>query len=201
MDMPFLQQLGAWIAGAAAFLGPWGVFLIALADSALVPMPQGVDTLLIAQAIATPETAYLGAALGTAGSLLGSLVLYGVARGAGKSVLERRLSEHGVRKLRRTMGQWGAAALVPVTMIPLPLPMKPVVLAAGAFQMPVPSFCAAIAGARVVRYFGQVLLARRYGSDVVLLAAQHAHLALATFVALGAGLIAVHFLSNRWLNR
>ena len=70
VDMPFLQQLGAWIAGAAAFLGPWGVFLIALADSALVPMPQGVDTLLIAQAIATPETAYLGAALGTADRFL-----------------------------------------------------------------------------------------------------------------------------------
>jgi len=71
--LAFVRQLGEWVAAAAGFLGPWGVFLIALADSAFIPMPQGVDALLLAQAIATPGSAYWAAGLGTVGSVIGSV--------------------------------------------------------------------------------------------------------------------------------
>ncbi len=164
-------------------------------------MPQGVDTLLIAQAIATPQIAYLSAVLGTAGSLVGSLFLYTVGRRAGRSILDRKLSAEGVGRLARIVGTWGPAALIPVTMIPLPLPMKPVVLAAGVFQMPVAAYCAAIVGARLVRYVGLVFLALRYGPEAMALAAEHAHLALLACVLAGLTLYAVHVLSQRWLNR
>ena len=163
-------------------------------------MPQGVDTLLIAQAIAVPEIAYFAAALGTAGSLAGSLVLYVLARRAGRPILERRMSEDGVRKLGGIVGRWGPTALIPVTMIPLPLPMKPVVLAAGVFQMPLAAFCSAVAFARVARYFGLVFLARQYGSDALALAVEHAHLALLACILLCIALFAIHTLSKRWLD-
>jgi hypothetical protein len=41
-----LKEFARW----AIALGPWGIFLLSLGDSALIPMPQGVDALLIAQA-------------------------------------------------------------------------------------------------------------------------------------------------------
>ncbi len=189
------------MAGAAAFLGPWGVFFIALADSAFVPMPQGVDALLLAQAIATPEIAHLAAGLGVLGSLIGSVVLYFLARRAGKAMLERRLSAAGIHRLSELVGKWGAAALIPVTMIPMPMPMKPMVLAAGIFQMPLASFCLAVAVSRIVRYFGVVFLAMRYGDRALELAADHLHLAIVGCALFAALFVGVHQLSTRWLNR
>lgn len=199
--LSWVRQLGEWIAAAAAFLGPWGVFFIALADSALIPMPQGVDALLVAQSIASPRVPVLAAGLGVLGSLLGSVILYCVGRGVGSATLAKKLSPAGVRRLQDLVGRWGAALLLPVTAIPLPLPMKPVVLAAGIFQMPLGSFCLAIVFARSVRYFGIVLLARRYGEQALTYAAEHAAVAVAACAVLVATFVAAHWLSNRWLNR
>ena len=189
------------MAAAAAFLGPWGVFLIALADSAFIPMPQGVDALLLAQAIATPDHAYLAAGLGCMGSVIGSAVLYSLARRAGQAMLRKRISEHGIQRLSDLVGQWGAAALIPVSMVPLPLPMKPVVLAAGIFQMPLGWFCLAVGFSRVVRYFGVVYLGIRYGDRAMELAADHLYIVVVLCVVLVALFVAIHRFSNRWLNR
>lgn len=197
--VPWLRQIGVWIAAVAAFLGPWGVFVIAFSDSALIPMPQGVDALLLAQAIASPDIAYLAAGLGILGSTMGSVVLYLIGRRAGQTFLAKRISETGIRRLSELMGRWGAALVIPVAMVPLPLPMKPVVLSAGVFQMPLVSFCLAVAVARFVRYYGIVFFARRYGESALELLTANWYVALiacALFVAL---FVAVHRLSSRWL--
>lgn len=199
--LSWIRQLGQWIAGAAAFLGPWGVFVIALSDSAFIPMPQGVDALLVAQAIATPEVAYLAAGLGALGSVVGSTVLYFLARGVGQGLLVKRLSSTGINRLSQLIGTWGAALLIPVTMIPLPMPMKPVVLAAGVFRMPLVSFWIAIGFSRLVRYFGIAFLGLQYGERGLALALENMYLALFGCVISIALFISVHRLSNRWLNR
>ena len=199
--LPWVRHIGEWIAATAVFLGPWGVFFVALADSAFVPMPQGVDALLLAQAISSPDIAYLAAGLGVLGSVFGSVVLYFVGRGAGHAMLRKRLSAEGVQRLSQLVGQWGAALLIPVTMTPLPMPMKPVVLASGIFRMPLHSFCMAIALSRAVRYFTVVYLARRYGERALDFAMEHIYVALLVcglFVAL---FVVVHRLSNRWLSQ
>ncbi len=196
-----MRQLGEWIAGVATFLGPWGVFFVSLADSAFIPMPQGVDALLLAQAIASPDVAYLSAGLGVLGSLLGSTALYFLARRAGHSTLHRNMSSDGIRRLSGLVGRWGAALVIPVTMTPLPLPMKPVVLAAGVVQMPLVAFCLAILSARLVRYGGIVFLGLRYGERGLELAVANAHLAVLACAVFAALFVLVHRLANRWLNR
>lgn len=199
--LSWLRQLGVWVAGAAAFLGPWGVFVIALADSALIPMPQGVDALLVAQALASPAIAYPAAGLGVVGSLAGSVALYFVGRGMGRAMLGKRLSPAGVERLRKLVSQWGATLLVPVTTIPLPLPMKPVVIAAGIFRMPLHSFCLAIAVSRCIRYFGVTYLALRFGERALDFAGDHMYLALLGCALFAALFVTVHRMSNRWLNQ
>lgn len=193
--------MGEWIAGAAILLGPWGVFCVSLADSAFIPMPQGVDALLVAQGLARPDIAYLAAGLGVLGSVLGSVVLYFLARRVGRSMLSKRLSPGGIQRLSDLVGRWGAALLVPVAMIPLPLPMKPVVLAAGVFQMPLPAFCAAIGAARLVRYFGIVFLSLRFGDRALEYAGDHLALAGGVCALCAAVFVLVHRASNRWLDR
>ena len=164
-------------------------------------MPQGVDALLLAQGIADPAVAYLAAGLAVVGSTLGSVTLYLLSRRAGQAMLGKRVSPEGIRHLGELVGRWGAALLIPVTLIPLPLPMKPVVIASGIFQMPLPSFCAAIALSRVLRYFGVVFLAVHYGRRAMSLAMENVHLAAAACLLLVAIFIAVHRHGNRWLNQ
>ena len=191
-----MGQFGERLAAAAVVLGPWGIFLAALADNAFIPFPQGVDALLVAQALAAPSTVYLAAGLGVAGSLIGSVVLYFLARKAGAAMLRKRVSEAGMRRMQQTIEEYGAAALIPPAAIPLPLPMKPVVLAAGIFQMPLGPFCAAIVFARVLRYFGVAYLTLRFGGDALAFAEEHALAAALLCVALTAAFYCV----NRWSN-
>ena len=199
--LSWVRQIGEWIVGAAAFLGPVGVFVVAFSDSAFIPLPQGVDALLLAHALARPETAYLAAGLAVLGSVLGSTVLYFLGKRGGHAMLRRRLTPQGIDRLSGLVGRWGAALLIPVTMIPLPLPMKPMVLAAGIFQMPLPSFCVAIGLSRVPRYFGVAYLSVEYGGRALELAGEHLPLAVMLSLLLIAAFAAAHTLSNRWLNR
>ncbi len=192
-----MKQLQAWLASAAATLGPWGIFLVALGDSAFIPLPQGVDALLIAQAIAAPSTAYLAAGLAVIGSVLGSLILYGIGRRGGRLMLEKKASSKGIAGMQRQIEKYDALVLLLPTMIPLPLPMKLFVIAAGVFQMKLARFIAVIAFARCVRYFGEAFVARRYGEETTVFLKENTLLAAA--VALG--LVGLFFLVHRWSTR
>lgn len=185
-----LKEFARW----ATALGPWGIFLISLSDSALIPMPQGVDALLIAQSIAAPETAYFAATLAILGSLLGSLILYYMARRGGQIMLEKKASRVGVEKMRRQVEEYGAMVLFLPTAVPLPLPMKLFVIAAGVFQMRLLPFCAVLLVARSIRYFGEAYIATRYGDRTTEFLSENA--LLAGVIALV--IVAVFFLVHRW---
>lgn len=192
-----MKGFGNWLAKSAAALGPWGLFLIALGDSAFIPLPQGVDALLIAQSIAAPSSAYFAATLAVAGSVLGSYILYFISKRGGEKMLEKKASQKGARKLHQNVERYGALALIPPTMIPLPLPMKLFVIAAGVFQMPIPQFLAAITFARCVRYFGEAFVAVRYGERTTDFLRENA----LAGVAIGLGLVALFFVIHRWSTR
>ena len=51
------------IAAALQAWGPGGAFLLALLDSAGIPLPGGVDALLILTAVTNPDLAYFTAAV------------------------------------------------------------------------------------------------------------------------------------------
>ena len=192
-----MKKLGSWLVQSVSALGPWGIFLVALADSAFIPLPQGVDALLIAQSIAQPSTAYAAAALAVLGSLIGSLVLYGIAYRGGRVMLAKRVSPEGMAKLERQTQEFGALVLIPPMMLPLPLPTKIFVLAAGVFQMNVWRFVAATVFGRSVRFFGEAALALRYGHDTTTFLKQNAPIAIGVTLVL----IGVFYGINRWSTR
>lgn len=188
-----LSNLASWL----TTLGPYGLFLLSFLDSAMIPMPQGVDALVIAQAIAEPSSAYLGAGLAALGSLAGCLILYSVARRGGRAVLERKTSTAGIDKIRRRIEKFDALVLLLPTMIPLPLPMKIFVMAAGVFEMRLPRFIAVILFARFVRYFGEAFIAIRYREETTTFLSEHA----LTGVLLGLVLVAIFYAVHRWSTR
>lgn len=192
-----MKKFGAWLVQSVSTLGPWGIFLVSLADSAFIPLPQGVDALLIAQAVAAPSTAWLSAALATVGSLIGSLVLYFLAYKGGRVMLSKRVSPEGMAKLERQTHQFGALVLILPMMLPLPLPTKIFVIAAGVFQMSVWRFVAATVFGRSVRFFGEAALALKYGPGTAAFLKQNAIFAVAIAVAL----VGLFYLINRWSTR
>ncbi len=169
-----MKQIGHWLSQHILPLGAPGVFLLALVDSGLVPIPQGVDVLLFAQVVRNPAAALFYAALATAGSLLGCVFLYSISRRAGEIALARRTSPERITSIRRQIEKYKALTLVLPAMIPLPLPMKLFVIAAGVFRVRLTHFTLAILFGRVIRFFGIALLAQRYGEQTWTLIRQNA---------------------------
>lgn len=192
-----MKEFGKWLAGSVATLGPWGLLLVAFGDSAFIPMPQGVDALLITTAIAAPSTAWFAAALAVIGSVAGSLILYAIARRGGRAMLLKKVSPAGMERLEAVTLKYGAAAIIPPMMIPLPLPTKLFVIAAGVFQMRLGPFILAATVGRSIRYFGEAALALKYGEGTPQLLKDNAWQA----TGIGLLLVVLFIVVNRWSSK
>ena len=187
-----LNSLKGPLAQSVLGLGAWGPFLIALLDSAFIPLAQSVDLLILVQAASAPDTAYVPALPAVIGSTLGSFILYTLARQGGRWLLGKKLSGPRAERTHRRIETYGAGALILPTMLPLPLPVRPLVIAAGVFRMKPGRFLAAIAPARTVRYVGLAFAAAHFGESVPTFLQQYA-LELAVMLAvLGVVAFAVH---------
>jgi membrane protein YqaA with SNARE-associated domain len=158
-----LAAIQAW----ASQLGGVGLFVIAALDSSFLSFPQVNDLLIIFLSTRNPELMPYYAAMTTAGSLLGCLMLYGVARTGGEMFLRKRLSAAKVNRGMALYQRWGLLAVVVPSLLPPPTPFKLFVLLAGAAAVAPLRFALAIVIGRGIRYFGQGYLAVLYGERAV----------------------------------
>jgi len=139
--------------------GPLGVFILAALDSAGVPIPGGVDALLLVLSSTRPDLAYLSAGLAVAGSAIGSMSLFYIAKAGGEVLLHRHTSASPrAAKLREWFHTYGLITVFIPALLPIPLPMKVFVLCAGVFDVHPATFLAVILAARLPRYFGLAYL-------------------------------------------
>lgn len=154
-----MRKLALWL---QAF-GPPGAFAIALIDSAGIPLPGGVDAVLVLTAITNPGLATLSAFLAVLGSAIGCMILFLIARKGGKVYLERHASSPRALKFRAWFGHYGLLTVFIPALVPIPLPVKVFVLSAGALGVRPRSFLLTILAARIPRYFGLAYLGARLG--------------------------------------
>ncbi len=156
-------------------LGSWGVFAIAGMDSALVGMP--LDPVVAGYVYARPARFLLYVFMASAGSAVGSAVLYGIGYKGGEVLLERRMSKAKFEKMRSSFDRHEFWALMLPSMVPPPFPFKVFVLAAAAFEMNFWHFLGAIFAGRFIRFLILALLVIKFGPEVVSfvgkLASQH----------------------------
>lgn len=154
----FLETLKSW--------GAFGAFLVALIDGAGLPNPGGPDYLLLFLGWKSPSTAYLCAATTCAGSLLGIMFLYWLARKGGEQYLDRKASGPRAMRLRRWFKRYGLVTVFIPALVPVvPLPLKVFVLSAGALGVRPLTFLATVAAGRVPRYFGLAWVAKSLSGD------------------------------------
>lgn len=165
-------------------LGPVGLFLLALLDSIGVPIVGGVDALLVVLANQRPELAYLCAGLAVLGSLVGSVVLFFIARKGGEKYLAKLTSGVRGQKFRRWFDKYGLVTVFVPAISVIPMPMKAFVACAGVLGTRPLSFSLTVLAARVPRYFFLAWLGKEMGSQALTWIKQHS-------VQFGLGLVAL----------
>ena len=143
-------------------LGLPGLFLIALLDSAGIPLPGGVDLVLMLLAWQEPSLFIRIALTAAVGSTLGCLVLYRLGlTGGGRAV--RRLDPNKRQWVTEKVRDNDVAAMMLAVLAPPPFPTKIFMLVAGLVGMSWSRFTVAVFIGRMMRFTGEAYLAVRLG--------------------------------------
>jgi len=173
-----------------------GMFLVAVADSSFLSIPEGNDLLIVI--LSTGKTwdrmAYY-VAMTILGSTIGCLLLYAVGRKGGSPLLRRRFSAQAVERAESLFRRYGLLTVVIPSVLPPPCPFKIFVFSAGVFRVGLPGFLTAVAVGRTIRYSMWGILAVLYGASVKTFMQQNLPtvgiVLLAFFVVAAGGFIAL----------
>ncbi len=167
-------------------LGAWGVFAIAGLDAAALGLP--LDVVVAGYVYQDPSRFLLYVFMASAGSALGSIVLYVIGYEGGEALLRKRISPERFDKLHRTFDKHPFWSLMFPAMLPPPTPFKLFVLAAAVSEMQFSHFLLAIFSGRFVRFLLLAFLTLKFGPEFVHVSGrlfrQHFHWVLAA-VAVG----------------
>ncbi len=144
-----------------------GLFLLALLDSTGIPIVGGVDALLTVLAYQKPEWAYACAGLAVLGSLIGSLILFFIARKGGQKYLDRLTQGARGQRFRNWFDRYGLVTVFVPAISVLPMPMKAFVACAGVLGIRPLAFALTVLLARVPRYFFLAWLGREMGDQAL----------------------------------
>lgn len=162
MIAPVKFHLPNWLQAIVTAAGGPGLFLISFLDSSVLTFPVINDLLLIDLAVQYPARMPYYAAMATLGSVLGCVLLYYVARKGGEAMFHKHAGPRAQR-IRAWTQRNGFLGILVTALLPPPTPFKIFVIAAGALEMPIRSFVLGLLLARAIRYFGEGVLAVRYG--------------------------------------
>ena len=150
-------------------LGGLGQFALGVLDSSFLVMPLGNDLLMVALAARRHSFLLMTyyAAMATAGSVVGCLLMDVISRKGGEEVLDRHISSRTLKfvecKVRKSAG-W---ALAFASLMPPPFPFTPFVIAAAALEYPREKLLTVIGIARFIRFFLIGVLALIFGRRIL----------------------------------
>lgn len=152
--------------------GPFGLFGIALFDSALIPLPGGPDAVLILLSTARPAWVPIYVVAATLGSVIGCVIFYYISRRAGRRAL-KRFSPRRQERVKELIDRYDVLSVLVSSILPPPFPFKLFIATAGVFRFSVARFALAVAAGRAFRYTLIGYLAAHYGEHARVLLAQY----------------------------
>ena len=198
--MKLFHKVGGALGHLAQYLvtfGAAGLFVIAFLDSVFVPLPGGVDAVMILLSTSRPAWFPIYAAGATLGSLIGCVVLYQISQRAGRRALAR-FSERKQARVRELIERYDVLAVLVASLLPPPFPFKLFVVSAGVFRFSLWRFVIAIAAGRAFRFLLEGYLAARYGEHAKdILAQYYPYIGLGLAVLLVVGFVVRNLLKNR----
>jgi membrane protein YqaA with SNARE-associated domain len=149
-------------------LGPLGLFLVAVVDSSIIPLPiPGTTDLLLLLLVSHQGNPWLFAIAAIAGSILGGYTTWHLGRRGGDAALHRWVSVRLRARILDGVEQHPVLAVFLPAVLPPPIPLSPFILASGALGVSRRRFLIVFATARSLRYGLIAWLAVVYGRHVV----------------------------------
>ena len=175
----WLKRWNLLLLGLLKPLGFWGIGIIALVDSAAIPMP--LDPMVVDYVANDHARAVLYCVMAALGSALGSLLPYYLGRAGGELFLLKRINRQRYEKLRDRFEKQEFLAIMLPAMAPPPFPVKLFELAAGVFEMRPVTYFAAIFVGKLVRFVVVSFLIIFFGQQILdsVTRTMHHHLGLA----------------------
>lgn len=152
------------LSGFFVALGPFGLFAVALLDSAFVPLPSSADAIMLLLTIAHPRMMIAYALIATVGSAIGCVILYYISGRAGGRAL-RKFSPAKQKRVKELIDRYDVLSVLVASLMPPPFPFKLFVISAGVFRFSVIRFTIAIIAGRMFRFLLEGYFALRYGAQ------------------------------------
>jgi membrane protein YqaA with SNARE-associated domain len=162
-----VARIVTWVQAFALGIGGPGLFLVAFLDSSFLSLPEINDLLVVMLVIEHNARMPYYALMATLGSVAGCLVLYGIGRRGGETLVRRRFGGSRMERALALSKRYGVLAIAVPAILPPPAPFKIFVLLAGVAAVPLWQFATTIAVARGFRYFMVGVLSVRYGDEAI----------------------------------
>jgi membrane protein YqaA with SNARE-associated domain len=146
-------------------LGAWGVLAAAALDGGFIGLP--IDAVVVGYVYQDRARFLLYVFMASAGSALGSIVIYVIGYAGGEEFLRKRMSAERFEKIHSAFNHHPFWALMFPAMLPPPTPFKLFVLAAAISEMSFVRFLLAVFSGRMVRFLALATLTIKFGPDVV----------------------------------
>ena len=137
-------------------------------------MIGGVDVLIILIAVADHGQAYWAAGAAMAGSIIGCVLLFFIARKGGEAYLRRHTITRREARFRAWFHEYGLLTVFVPAFVPIPLPLKIFIVSAGALKESPLSFTIVMFAARIPRYLFLAWLGTRLGAETMPYLRHHA---------------------------
>ena len=141
------------------------MFAIAAVDGSLVGMPM--DAIVAGYVFYHRHLFWLYILMASAGSAVGSLVIYGIGYKGGEALLRKRMPAGQFDRVKQKFDEHEFLALMLPAILPPPSPFKLFVLAAAAFEMNIRKFLLAIFLGRVLRFSILSFLVLYFGPQIM----------------------------------
>jgi len=184
-------------------LGVWGVGGLALLDSAILPIPGSMDSIILTYVHLEPRKALLYCMMGAAASAIGSLVPFYVGRAGGELFLLKRINRERYERMRDRFEKQEFIAILIPSMGPPPTPLKMFQFAAGVFEMKTLPFLLATFAGKLVQFLTFALLYIWFGPAIFheLARVMHRHLGLVIGFGLAGLLMLVFYFVRKTFDR
>lgn len=126
-----------------------------------------MDAIVAGYVYQAPGRFFMYVLMASAGSALGSIVIYVIGYKGGEELLRKRIPAHRFEKIHSAFDKHPFWALMFPAMLPPPTPFKLFVLAAAVSEMGFGRFLLAIFAGRMVRFLILALLTLKFGPQVV----------------------------------
>ena len=160
--MKFLHTLASKIEHSLLLYGGWGLVGIATLDSAGLSMPGVKDFLLIYLSSRDPHRAWIYAAGCVLGTIAGSFVIYILGR-TGARLLKRKPSDREMGRAKKWLIKNDFLTVLVASLLPPPLPFKPILLGSGALRISPVRFAFALMIGGSLRFGAEAWIGVRYG--------------------------------------